>query len=535
MKRIPLGTRFLWMVMLYSSVLTLLFVGVNLYARYQQELRELDDRVSQLRTTTLPALTQSVWDLDQSQTELQLLGITQVPDVVSARLVTTEGVVTSLGQVQLADRHFFFSVNRPPQELAQLDIGVSYQRIYEELWEHAVVLVLTQGIKTFLVSLLIVVLVGRMITRHLESLSSQLGEGQSHFELHRREAVQDELSTLVEALNKLHLERDQQMAALAASKAELDNQHQHLAAEVARQTAVLRQENELAVLMGELAAGLLEQRYDDLDKGLQQALALLGRKLGLESITLFEQILVRAHWPQDASVWPLWSSEPAQKALREGQHYLDEQRQVLALPLKDQGLSRGALMLTGDLGGDWVDNYFNHLHRFTSFIAALLARQQSPQLFTPLGWQRPQANQWQDEIQGRTTLAAMAAQQAQAGGFLTVVLWEFSGPGKLAPDRFAELRSAISHGMPEALFVRLSQRLLMVAVAGPGPQAINTLVSALLSELRELARPLEVHAGGFCLVPANALPYEQLLEMADRALFQARRQTGGLVMETSNA
>ncbi|WKE67037.1 hypothetical protein PVT67_07305 [Gallaecimonas kandeliae] len=533
-KRIPLGTRFLWTVMIYSSVLTLLFVAVNLYARYQQEMDQLDKRVRQIQITMLPALAQSVWDLDQSQIELQLTGLTQLPDVVSARLITTEGAVTDVSRGRSIDRHVVFSVNRPSHELAELDVGISYQRIFDELKVHAAVLVLTQGIKTFLVSLLIVVLVGRMITRHLEDLSSQLKEHQEPLVLHRKGHYQDELSTLVDALNQLHEEKQQQLTELNASKEALGNQHQLLEEEVARQTQALRQESELAILMGELAGELLEQKYEELDKGLQQALEKLGKRLALSSITLFEQILVRAHWPADAEVWPLWSSSEAQKALRDGGHFYDEAQGLLALPLKDQGLYRGALVLRGKLDQAWMASHFTHVHRFTSFVAALLARQQSSQLFTPIGWQSSPPNLWQDEKQARPALAALAAQQAQAGGFLSVVLWEFSGPGGLGPDRFAELRSAISHGMPDALFVQLSKRLLMVAVAGPGPQAIDTLVRALTSELRELASPLSTHAGGFCLVPQGPLPFEQLLEMADRALFQARSQAEGLVIETSS-
>ncbi|ROQ24834.1 hypothetical protein [Gallaecimonas pentaromativorans] len=535
LRRLPLGTRFLWSVMLYSSVLTLLFVLVNLYARYQQELTELRQRVDQIESITLPALAQSVWDLNQSQVELQLKGITRIPDVVSARLVTTEGTITTLGHPGRKDNMVLFAVRRATQELGQLEVGVSYQRIYDELWQHAEVLVLTQGVKTFLVSLLMVMLVGRMITRHLEDLSLQIKEGKSRFALTRQGDEKDELATLVEALNQLSQERERQLFALADSKAELDNQHKRLEAEVARQTQVLRKESELAVMMGELAANLLEQRFEDLDRVLQQTLTLLGRKLGLKSLTLFEQVLVRAHWPEAEPVWPLWSAPEAQRVLRAGQHFFDPAQGVLALPLKDQGLNRGALMVTGSLDEQWMNTYFNHLHRFTSFVAALLARQQSTQLFTPIGWQREQQQQqWQDERQGRTALAALAANQAEAGGFLTVILWEFSGRGELPADRFAELRSAISHGMPDTLFVKLSQRLLMVALAGPGPQAIDTLAKALMSELRSLAKPLEVHAGGFCLQVRAALPYEQLMEMADRALFQARSQAGGCFIETSS-
>ncbi|WP_115718908.1 hypothetical protein [Gallaecimonas mangrovi] len=534
LKRVPLGTRFLWTVMLYSSVLTLLFVLVNLYARYDQEMSELQQRVKRVETTVMPALQQAVWDLDQPQLELQLLGITRIPDVVSARLVTSEGSITTIGHPNTRDNSIVIPVRRGGQELGQLDIGVSYQRIYDELWQHAEVLVLSQGVRTFLVSMLLVVLVNRMITRHLEDISGQIKDHKSRFTLARKPQRNDELSTLINALNQLSAEREQQLSALAESKAQLDNQHQLLEKEVAEQTQALRQENDLAIMMGELAANLLEQPYEKLDRGLQQAVTLIGRQLGVKSVTLFEQVLVKAHWPTSEQVWPLWSTLQAQQVLRDGQHFYDQEAGVLALPLKDQGLNRGALMVTGNIDKVWMEKYFTHLHRFTSFVAALLVRQQATQLFTPIEWQRKKHSLWQDEKRGKTALAAMADQQAQAGSYLTVLLWEFSGQEPITEPQLAELRATISHGMPDTLFVQLSTRLLMVAVAGTGPQAINTLVSALMTDLKVAAAPLKVRVGGFCLKFKEALPYDKLIDMADGALFQARNQATGLVIETNN-
>ncbi|WP_406663109.1 hypothetical protein [Gallaecimonas sp. GXIMD1310] len=530
----PLGPRFLLKVLLYSSVLTVLFVLANLYARYAQEMDEINHRVEQVKETSLPALAQSVWDLNDAQIHLQLQGILRLPDIVSTTLTTPQGDLLTLGEPGQADKRDYLPVRHDKTKLAELELGISYQRVRNELWQLALVLMVTQGIRTFLISLLVVLLVSRMFTRHLESLSEQLQAHRHRFKLDRPEHLRDEFSTLVDALNTLSVQRDQQMAALANSKAELNNQHQKLAEEVHRQTKALRQENERAVLMGELAAMMMAEPLEQLDKVIQKALVRLGEQFQLTTLTLFEQNLVRAHWPEQSPVWPLWSHGDAKKVLREGEPFKDLEGGVLALPLLDQGVQRGTLLVTGPLDTQWMQHVYPHLYRFSTFVAALLNRQQGTQLFTPIGWQPQRQSLWQDEQQGRPALSAMANQQAQSGGYLTVLLWEFLGTEVPGPDSLAELRAAIAHGMPDALLVKLSERLLLVAVSGPGPRAITTLSEALMQELREQAAPLEVHVGGFCRVPAANLHYEQLLEMADGALFQARSQPQGLVIETSS-
>lgn len=211
-----LGRRFAILIVLFSSCFTLLSTTLQLALDYRTEINRIEQQFNNIRTSYVQAITLSVWSIDDSQIQTQLVGLTQLPDIEYAAIevegtpLWEHGVLIS--NVSQTERYpLIFKLNgRPDENIGALVVTASIENVYQRLINKAWVILISNGIKTFLVSGFILILVWRLITLHLKTISDHL-DGLSidnlttplKLDSSRKSDKKDEIDYVADSINQM--------------------------------------------------------------------------------------------------------------------------------------------------------------------------------------------------------------------------------------------------------------------------------------------------------------------------------------------
>src|SRR4051812_20105260 len=201
-------------VLVFSSVVTLVLTALQLSLSYRSERARLESRFAEIDQAASRSLGESLWALDTRQVQEQLDGILRLPSMRAVEVKETAASDHAL-TVFRGERQVARSVVKEfplaccgdrPQVIGVLHIEATLTDIYRGLLAEAVVLLLSNAARTFLVALFILFVVHRLATRHLLDIAASVadvspGADAAPLQLRRRPGRGDELDQLVDALN----------------------------------------------------------------------------------------------------------------------------------------------------------------------------------------------------------------------------------------------------------------------------------------------------------------------------------------------
>jgi len=177
-----IGTSLLVAVLAVSSLFVVFQTLVQLNNDYQLGLSEIDRRFEQINLSYQGGLSRSIWEVNNSQIESTIEGMLQLPDVV--KVIVTESVSNEeqgpiLAQVgSVSDAGFRQKImpimieSRGQQvQIGALDVVISLENLYQELYGTVIFVLIFQLIKTFLMSAFILAIFHFLVTRHLVILA----------------------------------------------------------------------------------------------------------------------------------------------------------------------------------------------------------------------------------------------------------------------------------------------------------------------------------------------------------------------------
>ena len=82
---------------LFSSVITAILTGIQLYAEYNRDVSGLEQRIGEIKQSYAGGLVTSLWLDDSLMVQRQLQGIQSLPDIVFAEVRDREGNVSAVG------------------------------------------------------------------------------------------------------------------------------------------------------------------------------------------------------------------------------------------------------------------------------------------------------------------------------------------------------------------------------------------------------------------------------------------------------
>jgi len=175
--RSRLSRRLLVLILLVSTFCTLLGTGIQLYFDYQKDMGSLLAQIEQIRASRLPSLANALWYLDESQIYEQLNGIVALPDIKYAQVNTPDGLDFFRGTAgppeQMIIRSFpllYHSQNREDR-IGVLTVAVDSGAVNSQVQRKILLILVNQGVQIFLVSIFILYILYRLVTRHLQRMA----------------------------------------------------------------------------------------------------------------------------------------------------------------------------------------------------------------------------------------------------------------------------------------------------------------------------------------------------------------------------
>jgi PAS domain S-box-containing protein len=213
-KKNSLAYRLTFRVILFSSLIAICFTFLQLYLDFRQDLRNIYIFFESIKETSLRPLEESVWILDDLQVSLQLEGIIKREDIVYAAVEMDGQVTWSKGRTEhkrSISQNFplVHQIRGGWDEIGRLQVVASLDGIYRRMLRRIVILLVTNTVKTFLVSGFILFLFRKDVTHHLERFATYVQQidiqhqQPKPLQLERSPGKTDELDQMTLALNEL--------------------------------------------------------------------------------------------------------------------------------------------------------------------------------------------------------------------------------------------------------------------------------------------------------------------------------------------
>lgn len=255
-----IGLRVLVLIVLFSSVVTLVSTGLQLYLDYRHDVTMIDNRLRDIGNSNLDSLAVALWNVDEAGLRLHLDGLLRLPDIQFAEVrETATGVANPLRVEAGAPRAGTSREREYPllrqdhgqiRQIGVLGVKADMASVHDRLREKVMVILASQGVKTFIVSLFTLYIVHRLITRHLVTIAQYFSRYDAHgsappLKLSRRQpSTPDELDQLTASFAAM-------AANLEAAYRELSGVNAELERDIAERQA---RERELQQTLDNLAA-----------------------------------------------------------------------------------------------------------------------------------------------------------------------------------------------------------------------------------------------------------------------------------------
>jgi len=201
--------------MLSSSLLTLIITLIHLFFDYSNDMSALDERLIQIETSYLPAISNALWVEDDEQINVQIKGVKNLPDIVLVQLIRDGEVIIEQGKnnteySRLGRWPISYLYEEQKTVLGELYVVSDLYPVYRRLADKVLLTLITQGAKTFIISFVILSIVYLIVGRHLTFLARSMEHNAKKVKEHQNIRLEgkdnkadDELSYLVNCYNDM--------------------------------------------------------------------------------------------------------------------------------------------------------------------------------------------------------------------------------------------------------------------------------------------------------------------------------------------
>ena len=217
-----LAVRQLGYILIFSSLITFLSAGLQIFIEYRTDIKDVHMQLEQIGKGYLESLTASVWKLDDEQVNVELNDALSHRDIEYLEITENGQVLFSAGKMPetggMIVREFdlVFMQKDTLRPLGTLKAVASLKGTYLRTVRRILLIIVTQGVKTFFVSFFILFIIYRLVIRHLVDLgrySRRLDFNTKNVKpfildrsRSRRFGSDDELDDLVNAVNTMRIQ-----------------------------------------------------------------------------------------------------------------------------------------------------------------------------------------------------------------------------------------------------------------------------------------------------------------------------------------
>ncbi|MGK0290433.1 MAG: PAS domain S-box-containing protein [bacterium] len=214
----PLARKLLLYILICSSLFTLVTTGLQLFLDYKNDINQIEVRLNQVYKGIQQGVSTSLWNLDEHQLNAQLKGILHFPDIIYVAVSTDYRIISVVGKkkkTSIIEKKYslFFQNNFVQEKIGSLHIIANLDTVYSRLIQKSGVILVSQGIKTSVISLVILFLFRSLVTKHLNKMAaytSHISVKKENFEFLTLDRAivsfeQDELEQVVKSINSMRL------------------------------------------------------------------------------------------------------------------------------------------------------------------------------------------------------------------------------------------------------------------------------------------------------------------------------------------
>jgi len=171
-----LALRLAGYVILFSSLIAMVFTAIELRASHQNDVRQIEERMQQVELAYVDSAVENLWVMDQERLQTQLQGITRLPDFVMAEIRVEGKTLMRQGQpLTSAGLTRAFVLKRlhrgQLQPIGELVVSASFEKARQRTLDRLLLLLLNNGLMITLVALFMLVIFYRLIGRHIEHIA----------------------------------------------------------------------------------------------------------------------------------------------------------------------------------------------------------------------------------------------------------------------------------------------------------------------------------------------------------------------------
>ena len=175
--RYSIGRKFIIYILLFSSLVTLITSSLQLYFDYSRDISSIEERLNDIQTSHLRSIVTNLWLYNEESVQVQLEGILALPDMQYLCIDIQDEQSISVGQHRndrTISRSYPLVYNHKGKKitLGTMRVEASLTSIYQRLRDRIFVILATQSVKTFMVSMFIFFIFYYLVGRHLKVMAA---------------------------------------------------------------------------------------------------------------------------------------------------------------------------------------------------------------------------------------------------------------------------------------------------------------------------------------------------------------------------
>jgi len=184
----PLGWRLVSATVAFSTLVALLATAFQLFLDYRRDLGIIESTLDQVGQSYLPTIGNALWATNRKELQVALDGLARLPDVRHVVVIEDGAIWAQAGQPKASNvRSRNYSLTHlhrgETMTIGSLSVVMDMEGLYRRLLDKFWVILITNGVKTFLVAGFMLGLFHLLVTRHLRRIAdfaARQGAGTLH-------------------------------------------------------------------------------------------------------------------------------------------------------------------------------------------------------------------------------------------------------------------------------------------------------------------------------------------------------------------
>ena len=225
-------------IILFSSLITLILTGIQLYSDYKSETSHIHKTINNIKFSSLRTITSNLWIDDKDSLNVVLDGINALPDISYVALYVNDSQYVSKGNKTSNDVitekvPITYTYNNKIRNIGVLYIEADLSSVYQRLINRFWIILASNAFKTFLVAIFIFLMVNKIVIDRLKIITDFIHSHDSNNFTKRinliskkKKASHDEVDEIVNALNQQQLNLEKYFNKLIEAKEEAESASQ---------------------------------------------------------------------------------------------------------------------------------------------------------------------------------------------------------------------------------------------------------------------------------------------------------------------